>query len=233
MASTTMKLIGFFLLLGVSLFVYSSAFGSYYICFNEDKTQSVLFSWNNEGIYQDHNFFPFREQSRELTAQHTGGDYNTTNTVDEIILRFIQDTQYTVIKRPSGEFVNYNSKTIFADIHSVGQAIIYSATIPNMHIYIFDKHNKSLKLHYKQLSAVRQPSPKHPWISRPPYKKKLWVEKGAKYTSGKILGNLTASEIENAFFAHKYESSFSFPNCEEKISLLGKLLHWIKILSFP
>ena len=136
-----MKLTAFFLLLGVSLPVCSSALGSHYICFNEDKTKSVLFAWNNAGIYQEHNFFPFKEQ--ELTAQHAGGDYNTTNTVDEIVLRVIQDTRYLVIKKPSGEFVNYNSKALFADIYSVGYAITYSATIPNMHIYIFDKHNKS------------------------------------------------------------------------------------------
>ena len=226
-----MKLAAFFLLLGVSLFGCSSALGNYYICFNEDKTKSVLFAWNNAGIYREHSFFPFKEQ--KLTAQHAGGEHNTSNTADKISLSLIQDTVHLVIKKPSGEFVDYNSKALFDDIYSVGHAITYAATIPNMHTYIFDKHNKSLKLHYKRMSAVRLPSPKWPWVSRPPYKKKYWIEKGEEYSNIEILGDLTASEIENAFFAHQHESSFLFPNCKEKISLIGKFLHWIKVLSFP
>ena len=225
-----MKLTAFFLLLGVSLPVCSSALGSYYICYNADKTKSVLFGWDYAGIYQEHNFFSFKEQ--KLTAQHAGGDHNATNTADKIALSYIQDTVGIVIKKPSGEFVKYNNKALFADIYSVGHAITYAATIPNMQTYIFDKHNKSLKLHYKRMSAVRQPSPKHPWVSRP-YKKKYWMEKGAKQTSIKILGGLTASEIENAFFAHKHESSFLFPNCEEKNALIGKFLYWITVFAFP
>ena len=206
--------------------------GNYYVCYDADRHKSMLFAWDARGVYQEHNRFSFARRERgELTAQHDGGDYTITDTADKIVLSYLQDTVYTLVKRPSGEFARYDSDTIFADIYAVGHAIIYSAIIPNMYIHSFDKRNKSLTLTYRRMSAARPPDPRTGRLRA--YKKKHWVEKGAKYTSGEIMGALTEKEIKQAFFANeKEESSWSYPHCEKKLSFMGRFLQWLKFLDF-
>ena len=221
-----------------------------YVCFNKNRTRSVLFSWSDQGVYWNHVFFLYKERQqyfeklygikkrssiyRDTLEPHmASGDYSITNTENELTLRFIQDTKYIMIKNAAGNFVEYDTDNLFKEIYGRGYAITVAAVIPNIQAYIFSKQRKELTVQYKKLPAVRHPTEDYPWI-KSPYKKKYWLERGAKRTSIEFIGNPTEQEIQAAFFSDdNKESSFSYPHCEKKVGVFGKFLHWLDVLTFP
>ena len=220
-----------------------------YVCFNKNRTRSVLFSYNDQGVYWNHVLFFYKERQqyfdelhgikkRSFTYRDTlephmhSGDYNITNTENELTLRFIQDGQHSRIENADGDFVKYDTDSLFKDIYSRGYAITVTAVIPSIQTYIFSKQRKELTVQYKKLPAVRHPTEDYYWI-KSPHKEKHWLERGAKLTSVKSIGYLTEQEIQAAFFSdNNNESSFRYPHCEKKIGIFGKFLHWLEAVTF-
>lgn len=132
---------------------------------------------------------------------------------------------------PSGEFVNISTEHLFSDIRSRGYAMTWTAVMPSIQTYSFDKERKNLTVQYKKLFFVRRPTESYYWI-KSPYKEKHWLEPGAKYTSVKTIGYLNEEEIKKAFFSGDTESSFFYPHCKKKNSLWGKFLYWLEYITF-
>ena len=136
----------------ILLFAFDAR-AAWYLCANEEKTDSISFAHDGEKVVVDHMSFAWstwpKNHHDSLTENLKGGSYNLKKNEDKITLRYVQDTARRSIGLPSGEIVK-DENQVWYDMYDGKHEFIdvYHGIFPVVHELVFDLNSPNLTLTY-------------------------------------------------------------------------------------
>ena len=192
----------------------------FYICRQkeEEKGRVHRISWNDHQIFVNHITFSRGTSRIQITPEKIAADT-------------VQDTQHVKLERPDGTIVPYDQKKIYQDVKSRGYATTYSATVPVLTRYVFDRKDKTLEVILESLPPHTKTHPKRVWIGVP-VQEEYRYNPETKRIHPKHVKNLSEAEAIR-IFPPETTSRHPYPVCREKSGILGIIGHWIDTILFP
>ena len=202
--------------------------GTSYLCWNEDKTEAMAFSYDetfgNITVGDRISFSILNAQKTPLNSNMPGGSHTIKMDKSSIILEYIQDSVYSRTQLPSGRFVeNYNEEIKTKEDYK--KQIIYHAVYPVVWKHVFDKKQISLFFYANPLPKPRSATELRYNPDNNPSNPRSYFKK---------VRDLNPEEAAQLLQLDKHSYTKEYPQCENETFSFKRIVRSIlRTLLFP